>query len=396
MIGSCPQPPAQSPEPRVIEEVFTGETPVCDLVLLSWNHLEETQPCLESLLNATKVPCRLLIVDNGSEWQVREFLQVVQPRGAIKEVVLLQNETNEGFPRGMNRGIAVSRAPFVCLLNNDLRFTVGWLQEMMHIANAHPEIGVINPSSSTFGDYPPQGMSLQAYADSRRHLRGQYTEVGMCIGFCMLIKREVLDRVGGLSEEVERIFFEDEDFCMRAQQAAFQCVVASGSYVYHAEHRTVNNMPEREALFARNRTWCRQKWGRRLRLAWPRFQSITPGSPELRRWLEALRMWVRRRTHVYVYCPTPRGMSAAQLFRSVDLIPHADIHWYPVPQSVAEWMASGLILKRRKKPFDIILAPNVRWGRWMRKLTWLHRAALVDEADTEALHAQWKRASRSL
>ncbi len=177
------------------------DTPVCDLVLLSWNHLEETKPCLESLLASTRVPCRLFIVDNGSEQDVRAFLATVRPQGAIKDVVVLQNEQNEGFPRGMNRGIHASTAPYVCLLNNDLRFTAGWLQEMIEIAQANPTVGVMNPTSSTFGNYPPRGVSLQAYADRLRSFRGQYTEVGMCIGFCMLVKREVLDRIGGLNEE---------------------------------------------------------------------------------------------------------------------------------------------------------------------------------------------------
>ena len=83
-------------------------TPVCDLVLLSWNHLEETRPCLESLFETTRVPCRLFMVDNGSEPAVRAFLASVKPRKHIQEVVLLQHETNEGFPRGMNRGIRAS------------------------------------------------------------------------------------------------------------------------------------------------------------------------------------------------------------------------------------------------------------------------------------------------
>jgi len=369
--------------------------PICDLVLLSWNHLEETQPCLESLLSSTRVPCRLLIVDNGSEEDVRAFLQAVTPRGAIQEIVVLQNETNEGFPRGMNRGIAASRAPFVCLLNNDLRFTVGWLQEMIDVAQATPSVGVMNPTSSTFGNYPPKGMSLQAYADRLQQSHGQYVEVGMCIGFCMLIKRDVLDRIGGLSEEVERIFFEDEDFCMRAQQVGYQCVVAEGCYVYHAEHRTVSKMPEREALFTRNRVWLRQRWGRRLRLAWPRFTMVDPGSAELRQWLEQLLVWVRRRMLLYVYAPTPPGMSKNALFRSVGLVPHADIHWHAVPETFARVTTLSMILQRQKKPFDLIVAPEPRWAKSARGLHWLHHAEVILEADETELATQWKHKSRS-
>ena len=372
------------------------DQPVCDLVLCSWNHLEETQPCLESLLATTRVPCRLFIVDNGSEPDVRAFLAAVKPRGAITEIVVIQNETNEGFPRAINRGLTASAAPFVVILNNDLRFTVGWLQEMIDLANAHPTIGVINPASSTLGNYPAMGMPLQAHADIlRRQRSGQYTEVGMCIGFCMVVKRELLDRIGGFSEQVQRIFFEDEDFCMRAAVAGFQCVVAEGAYVFHAEHKTVRKMPEREALFARNRDWCRAQWGRRLRLAWPRSDVLRPGSPELKQWLEEMVAWTRHRTYVYAYCPMAMRMTKRDVFHSVGLIPHADIHWHVIPAALASVAAAAWILKRTKKPFDLIAAPSDRWARMMRGMRWWHRASVIPARDTAQLKAAWKAQSKS-
>ena len=363
---------------------------VCDLVLLSWNHLDETRPCLETLFRTTSVPSRLLIVDNGSDPEVRAFLAGVKPQGAVQEVVLLQNETNEGFPRGMNRGIQASAAPFVCLLNNDLRFTAGWLEEMVAVARDHPAVGVVNPTSNTFGNTPPRGVSLDAHAERLRALRGRYTEVGMCIGFCFLVKRQVLDRLGGLSEEVERIFFEDEDFSVRAQQAGFQCVVAQGAYVFHAEHQTVKKMPEREALFARNRQWCHARWGRWIRMAWPRFAPVTPGSEELARWLSRLLGWARRRSFVYVYAPLPERMTKEDLFRSVGLVPHTDVRWRPLPPRLARWAAAGLILTRRKKPFDIIVSPDDRWGRAVSRWTFWHRAPVIPETREEELQARWQ------
>lgn len=369
---------------------------LCDLVLVSWNHLEETRPCLESLFATTDVPCRLFIVDNGSEPPVRAFLASVKPQGAIQDVVLLQNETNEGFPQGINRGIRASSAPFVCLLNNDLLFTRGWLQELIDVANADPRIGVVNPASSTLGNVPSKGESIETYANSLKRFHGQYTEVGMCIGYCLLVKRAVVDRIGGLPEEVDRIFFEDEDFSMRAQQAGYRCLVAAGAYVYHAEHKTVRKMPEREALFAKNQRWCHEKWGRWVRMAWPRFTPVTLGSDELHDWLQQLVGWARRRVHVYVYCPTPAAWSRETLFRSVGLVPHADIRFHPVPRPLAPATALALIAKRRKKPFDLIVAPEARWARWAQRLRWLHRADVVLEDDEAQLTIQWKQKSRSL
>ncbi len=367
--------------------------PVCDLILLSWNQLPVIRPCLESLFRTTTVPSRLLLVDNGSEPEVRAFLRGIRPQGSIQEVVLLQNETNEGFPRGMNRGLRASTAPYACLLNNDLVFASGWLEELLAVAEAHPEIGVLNPTSSTFGNVPAAGVSLEAHAARLRERRGEFVEVGMCIGFCLLIRRAALDRVGLLSEDVDRMFFEDEDFCVRAQQAGYRCVVASGSYVYHAEHQSVRLVPEREALFQKNRRWCHARWGRWVRMAWPRFSPVQPGSEELRAWLTRLLAWARRRTRIHVYSALPPGASGEMLFRSVGLVPHADILWVPVPRRAAPYAALGRILVR-KKPFDVLVAPVPSWGRLVSGFGWLHRARVVPEADEAELVEAWQRSSR--
>ena len=369
--------------------------PICDLILLSWNNLEQTRPCLESLFRSILAPCRLILVDNGSEPAVRRFLQGVRPAGAIQDVVLVQNDTNEGFPRGMNQGLRRATAPYACLLNNDLLFTRAWLEAMLEVAEAHPSVGVLNPSSSTFGSRPAPGVTLEQHAETLRQRRGEFVEVGMATGFCMLIKRAALDRVGLLSEEVDRCFFEDEDFSMRAQQAGFRCVTVAGSYVYHAEHRSVRLVPERQALFRKNQRWCHERWGRWVRVAWPRFTPIIPGSDELRVWLTRLVGWARRRTLVYVYTPVPPGAARDALFRSVDLWPHADIHWTPVPPGAARWAASWRVLTRQKKRFDLLVSPDQAWGRTMSGLRWLHRARIVPESDEAELTAQWQR-SRSL
>ena len=216
----------------------------------------------------------------------------------------------------------------------------------------------------------------------------------MCTGFCFLIRREVIERVGDLTEEVDRAFFEDEDYSMRVQQAGFQCAVAAASYVFHSEHQSVKDVPEREALFAKNRRWCEQRWGRRLRLAWPRFAPAAAGSRELREWLQRLVGWARRRTHVYVYCPPTEHLTRDALFESVGLVPHADIHWRAIPRAAAPVASAGLILTRRKKPFDLLVAPDPAWGRWMARLRWLHRAEIVLEADEQQLTDQWQRKSR--
>jgi hypothetical protein len=92
----------------------------------------------------------------------------------------------------------------------------------------------------------------------------------------------------------------------------------------------------------------------------------------------------------------PSQMTVRELFQSVDLVPHADIHWYPIPQRFVRLAAVGYILKRRKKRFDIIVATDGRWQRAIDRLGWWHGACVIPETDEARLHDQWRHASRSL
>ena len=76
-------------------------------------------------------------------------------------------------------------------------------------------------------------------------------------------------------------------------------------------------------------------------------------------------------------------------FNGVGLVPHADIQWHPIARSFARWAAVGRILKRRKKRFDIIVAPDERWRRALQRLAWWHRARVVPADHTEELQASW-------
>jgi GT2 family glycosyltransferase len=239
----------------------------CDLILLSWNNLEILRQCVDSILRCTHTPSRLIIVDNGSsEAGVREYLSSLKGNDAI-QIRLIFNTVNEGFAKGMNKGMKASDAPYVCLLNNDILVSDGWLEEMMKVAAENPGVGVVNPSSNNFGLRFGKGRTLEEFARSLRDQSGRWVEMGGCIGFCMLIKREVIEKVGDLDESYGYAYFEDTDFSRRAQEAGYKCAMAKGSYVYHAEGKSGKFLDDKDASFGRSAGIFREKWGKPLRIA---------------------------------------------------------------------------------------------------------------------------------
>ncbi|MFQ5952592.1 MAG: glycosyltransferase family 2 protein [Candidatus Omnitrophota bacterium] len=225
----------------------------CDIILLSYESPELLKKCVQSVLDHTRVKSRLIIVDNASrDPEVADYLKSLRGNETI-EIEKMFSEENLGFAGGMNKGIRLSEAPFICLLNNDCVVTDGWLEEMMAVARSRNDIGLVNPQSNTFGSRSPGR-------------KGIYTELGHAIGFACLIKREVIDRIGYLDESYQGVCYEDTDFSVRAQQAGYISVIAEGAYVFHLEQASRRNLEEKEAIYRRNREIFEKKWGKLLRV----------------------------------------------------------------------------------------------------------------------------------
>ena len=233
----------------------------CDLVLLTWNRADLLMPCVESILRYTDIPSRLLIVDNAStDADAIAFLERVQGTPAV-EVEVVRRSHNDGYAVGMNEGLRRATAPWVCLLNNDILVTEGWLSEMLHVAQANPAIGLLNPMSNEFGVRPAQAdETIDGIARSRRRYHGQWLESFMGVGFCLLFVRSLVEQIGYLDEEFKFLYHEDRDYSVRVRQAGYLCAIAEGAYVYHHGRSGMKQNPALEGLLYENEERFYQKW----------------------------------------------------------------------------------------------------------------------------------------
>lgn len=243
------------------------DAPVCDIVVLTWNKVDITRRFIKSFLSHTPLPTRLIIIDNASTDGTPEYLAGLksEPQCAIQVIL---NKENYGFVSGMNQGIALTSAPYVCVANNDLLFTDGWLEEMLAVLEKDPQIGLLNPNSNTFGVRAPEGTSVDMFAaDLRKSRAGRFVEMPFCIGFLMCVPRKVLAAAGGFSEAFKPMFYEDRDYSLTVAKMGYLIGMAQGAYVWHDEHTSVEQLSDRgEGHFARSRAAFEKKWGRTLRI----------------------------------------------------------------------------------------------------------------------------------
>ena len=133
-------------------------------------------------------------------------------------------------------------------------------------------IGLVGPMSNYAA--PPQLVEGALYQDLhempafarrwRDEHRGQWFTVPKLSGFCLLMKRAVYDKIGGLDERFGMGFFDDDDLAERARRAGFELAVAHDLFVHHFGSRTfAGNGIDAERLLDENAERFAAKWGLR-------------------------------------------------------------------------------------------------------------------------------------
>ena len=358
--------------------------PKCDIIVLTWNQKSLIKEFTDSILENTITPSRLIIIDNASKDGTQDYLKTLKGNEIVKIEVIF-NKENLGYVGGMNQGLVLSKSEYVCLMNNDVLVTKGWLSKMIKVAESHPQIGIVNPQSNNFGVFPPKGMSLNEFAQKlEQKFNNEFVEFNTCIGFCMLIKRKVIEKIGFLSTEFAPIFFEDTDFSMRAKKAGFLCVGALSAYVWHHEHKAVSRMKEREEIFKRNKEKFEKKWGRFLRIAF-----ITKNLPQSEGFkddfLKAIKL-ARLSNFIHFFFKNPQNLSPKVFFKDLNEVVNCNLKFF-YPKHFLNFNLYVLwrILKRRKKKYDIIIVPTKGMFNNFKFLKFLHRADVIFNEPVEIL-----------
>ncbi len=247
-----------------------GAAPTVSIVVLTWNARAYTERCAASLLVHTHPRHELIFVDNGSTDGTPQWLQDLARRENRVRVIL--NAENRGFAAGNNQGISAARGDHVLLLNNDTVVTPGWLDTLLAALARHPRAGLFGPVTNNISGAQklarvrydqPTCTGLDRFAASRAvRFAGRTTPLLCAVGFCLLIRRRVIEEIGGLDEGFGQGNYEDTDYCLRAFLADWRALMVEDSFVHHFGSRSfvagkidyATQIESRFAIFKR-------KWG---------------------------------------------------------------------------------------------------------------------------------------
>ena len=215
-----------------LQKIFT---PRVSIIIPVFNQLEYTKKCIESIIKYTHIPYEIIVIDNASEDGTAKFLN------SLELVTVIRNDTNKGYPIAINQGLVESSGEYVVLLNNDVLLTPNWLEGLIEVAESDPKIGLVGPSINLVSgyqldfeaQYTDPNMSVEYAKKVREQRRRAWMDCNRIAFVCTLIKRDVLKYIGGLDERFSPGNYEDDDYCLRANQAGYHLVIAWDTFIHH-------------------------------------------------------------------------------------------------------------------------------------------------------------------
>jgi len=246
------------------------QCPLVSIIILTFNALQYTKKCVRSIQQHTVYPYEIIFVDNASTDGTAKYLRKIVRKH--DNFSLIENKENKGFAAGNNQGMAVARGDYILLMNNDVVVTPGWLDRMISCAEKSPDIGMVGPVSNYVSGpqlvddvkYNTSSLAgLNEFAAKRAEkYSGRSRRILRVVGFCMLTKRAVVDKIGGLDSRYGLGNFEDDDFSLRAALAGFGSCIAEDCFIHHFGNRTFigAKIDYRESLL-KNWEIFKEKWG---------------------------------------------------------------------------------------------------------------------------------------
>jgi GT2 family glycosyltransferase len=203
-------------------------TEIVSIIIPTWNNPDFIVPCVQSLLNhrASENLFKIYVVDNGDKGSVKRYL----PKELLKEVVVIEAGGNLGWEGGLKLGMTKipKDVEFVMFLNDDTYLPYSskfWLNKMLQYF-INPSVGAVGPTSNVV-------MGLQNIFNIANN---SVLSTQLLIGFCVLLRRSALEKVGGIDDTLPG--GDDFDLSIRMVDNGFKLIVDRNVFVYHHGFKT--------------------------------------------------------------------------------------------------------------------------------------------------------------
>ncbi|MDD4178589.1 MAG: glycosyltransferase family 2 protein [Candidatus Margulisbacteria bacterium] len=225
------------------------------IIIVNYNGEKLLRECLYSVYeNTKKLSFEVIMVDNNS---TDNSVQLVSRE--FPEVKIIRSKENLGFSRGNNKGLDIYQGRYALLLNTDTVVKDRALDKLVEFMDRNIKAGACGPKLLNQDGTPQHQGGL---FNRRFWLAKRPVMVDYVLGAALLVRREVIDRVGGLDEN---FFFsnDDLDWCRRIRKAGWQIYFVPDAEVIHYGGYTTKKFNQKIFVegFRGGLYFCRKHYG---------------------------------------------------------------------------------------------------------------------------------------
>lgn len=248
------------------------------IIILHYQNSEDTIDCLKSItdrVNNNKEHV-FFIVDNGKTFKT----SLLQKDKYQDNIIILSEIYNKGFAGGINVGISKAltfNCEYIILLNNDTIASPGLVEGLVSFVKSNQSIGAVSPKIYFAPGYEFHKKKYQKrdlgqvlwYAGGKIDWQNVYishrgvdevdhgqfdegAETDFVTGCCMLIKREVIEKVG-LFDEKYFLYFEDVDYSVRIKRQGYHLSYYSDVHLWHKNASSSGGAGGKTSIYYQNR-----------------------------------------------------------------------------------------------------------------------------------------------
>lgn len=255
-----------------------SENPKVSIIIPFYNEGIYTLNCLTYLYKylTGKISYEILLIDDNSPEHIDFSL--------VEGVSVIRNVENLGFLRNINKGIALAKAEYIYILNNDTEVRANFLEELFYVFDNFENVGAVGSKLiNADGSLQEAGSLFMKDCDIRQVVRKKkpfYPEVNYiykvdyCSGCSLLFKKFTDDGSMNLfDEQFVPAYFEETDFCFNLKYnqgkdiyyTPFSEVLHYNGVTYNSTKNTdESKLQKKEALFKTNLEKFKAKWSQQL------------------------------------------------------------------------------------------------------------------------------------